>query len=437
MQKPIKIISWAGAFCKISLIIGVIFLLLNMSNHVKAKGIRPNEANSLSAITDTSDSEAIRMAIEKHPYDLYYPKSVAKFYQQNGYKFAFMAPETVKTHAADAMMLLDCVIQYGLNPTEYHYKYLTYERLNRLVKQYQFATMKQKAAFDILLTDAMITLINNLHFGKLNPYYAPNDIDNASDGFLAGTILHTALLNNDFVSAIESVQPKSIAYSNLQRHMHLLTGIYVLDCYDIPDSTIRLMAINMERLRWKADTGPNAIDINIPAYLLTFYTADSTYSFKIHVADPATPTPILKSEIHSFNVSYFKNSRSNKIVIPITNFSQPYLISTSRKDEPKNLKKIFTRGSVEVENARKLVELLLINEHSSAKLILLKSALKRGLTKTIHLKRGVEISINYLTCEVKDGELLYYDDIYNLDPLLELRLYGIKNQFANNSNQMK
>ena len=35
----------------------------------------------------------------------------------------------------------------------------------------------KKARFDILLTDALVALMNNLHYGKLNPKYAAEKID--------------------------------------------------------------------------------------------------------------------------------------------------------------------------------------------------------------------------------------------------------------------
>jgi len=34
------------------------------------------------------------------------------------------------------------------------------------------------------------------------------------------------------------------------------------------------------------------------------------------------------------------------------------------------------------------------------------------------------IKITYLTCEIKDGELITLTDIYNLDNSLEMALYG-------------
>ncbi|WP_259067355.1 hypothetical protein HDF24_12250 [Mucilaginibacter sp. X4EP1] len=186
--------------------------------------------------------------------NLYYPLSVERFYRQNGYQLAWIAPDTVKTHAWDAMLLLDCVKQYGLNHEDYHPKQLLYSQLHKLIAQKD--SPEDAAAYDILLTDAMIRFINDLHYGKLNPVYTIKKID-IGVKFKADRELLSALTDSDFLRAIDSTQPESRLYFNLQYHMRLLVGQRSGDCYVIPPSLIRKMAINMERLRWISTTGKN------------------------------------------------------------------------------------------------------------------------------------------------------------------------------------
>jgi murein L,D-transpeptidase YcbB/YkuD len=202
----------------------------------------------LKAAGDTSIVSAIR----NNKGILYYPHEVARFYQQNGFQLAWIAPDTVKTHAWDAMLLLDCVRQYGLSHEDYHPKQLLYDKLHSLIEQ--SGTNADKAAFDIILTDAMIRFINDLHYGKLNPVYTKTKID-AGANFKADDALLPALKRTDFLSAINDVQPKSRLYFDLQYHMRLLVGLRSGDCYVIPEGVIRKMAINMERLRWISTTG--------------------------------------------------------------------------------------------------------------------------------------------------------------------------------------
>jgi L,D-transpeptidase YcbB len=205
----------------------------------------------LKAASDTT----IAHALKRSRASLYYPLSIERFYKANGYKLAWIAADTVKTHVWDAMLLLDCVRQYGLNHEDYHPRQLLYPVLHKLIDQ----NKKDEAAalYDVFLTDAIVRFINDLHYGKLNPVYTIEKIDKHST-FKAYAALITALNGNDFVGMINSVQPKSKLYFDLQDHMRLLVGQRSGDCYVIPQGLIRKMAINMERLRWISTTGKKA-----------------------------------------------------------------------------------------------------------------------------------------------------------------------------------
>ena len=202
--------------------------------------------------TKAAGDTTIAHALKRSRAGLYYPLSVERFYKANGYKLAWIASDTVKTHVWDAMLLLDCVRQYGLNHEDYHPKQLLYPKLHLLIQE----NKKDEAAalYDIYLTDAIIRFINDLHYGKLNPVYNADKIDEGST-FKANIILINALNNKDFDAIINSVQPISKLYFDLQDHMRLLVGQRSGDCYIIPPSLIRKMAINMERLRWISTTG--------------------------------------------------------------------------------------------------------------------------------------------------------------------------------------
>jgi len=202
----------------------------------------------LKAVSDTT----IYHTLKRSRTYLYYPQSVERFYKANGYKLAWIAADTIKTHVWDGMLLLDCVRQYGLNHEDYHPKQLLYPELHKLIQQN--AKGEAAALYDIFLTDAIIRFINDLHYGKLNPVYTAEKIDNGLK-FKAYTELMLALNSNDFDGVINSVQPKAKLYLDLQDHMRLLVGQRSGDCYVIPQGLIRKMAINMERLRWISTTG--------------------------------------------------------------------------------------------------------------------------------------------------------------------------------------
>ncbi|MES2276253.1 MAG: hypothetical protein V4592_09530 [Bacteroidota bacterium] len=194
----------------------------------------------------------IAQIIQYNKDSLYYPRSVERFYKQNGHQLAWVAADTVKTHVYDAMLLLDCVRQYGLNHGDYHPKQLLYVTLKKLVEGK--GTKDEEAGFDILMTDAMIRFVNNLHYGKLNPVYTSAKLDHGAK-FKADASLLAALKEKDFLSAVDIMQPRSKLYIDLQNHMRLLAGQRTGDCYEIPEALIQKMAINMERLRWMSSTG--------------------------------------------------------------------------------------------------------------------------------------------------------------------------------------
>lgn len=192
--------------------------------------------------------------IKQNKGKLHYPLSVERFYKQEGYRLMWVLKDTLKTPAWDAMLLLDCVSQYGLNPVDHHPKELTYELLHKV--QSVKTSNSDKAYFDVIMTDAMITLIDNLHYGKLNPDFPLNKVD-ADDitRFKGDKFLLDALEINNLMSAILNAQPQSEAYTNLQHHMILLTTKYSGSNYVKPENDIQTIANNMEWLRWINTTG--------------------------------------------------------------------------------------------------------------------------------------------------------------------------------------
>lgn len=187
---------------------------------------------------------------------LYFPKTVKRYYAQNGYQLVWIDKMHEKQTFA-AMLLLDCVLQYGLAHADYHPDILSYDGLQEMLNTTETVDAVNKVRFDIFMTDALITLINHLHYGKLNPYLSAKQTDeqNKLKGFDIIARLTAAIDAVDFTSEIQSTQPKSKAYQELQSYMRLVKGQYVGDCYEVPESEVRKVAINMERLRWWENSG--------------------------------------------------------------------------------------------------------------------------------------------------------------------------------------
>lgn len=438
-------------------------------------------------VADTSVEAAIKTQLSESKLDLYYPNSTANFYEQTGFKLIWVAPDTVKTHGWEAMLLLDCVIQYGLNHADYHPRELAYDELHAITNRFYDLSNREKARYDIMLTDALIAFMNNLHYGKLNPDYPASKIDSENGpDFQAGTVLISSVTSKDFMSTVISVQPQLKAYKNLQYHMYLVTGLYTGDCYETPEDDIRRMAINMERLRWMNSSDSVYIQINIPSYTLYFHQPDTTYRFKVIVGKPDTPTPTLQSAVTYFTTapewkvpaSIFKKELLPKalrdtaylennhfaiydykgiyipagtlklkeiqqhpanyyarqssgcdnslglIVFRFPNVFDVYLHDTPEQQLFGKPERAYSHGCIRVEHAGKLAALLLRNDGAAERVAEVNKDMNTYHTKSFALRKPIPIKVTYLTCEVNEGILTNYKDIYKLDKSLEMALYN-------------
>ncbi|MFB9843612.1 L,D-transpeptidase scaffold domain-containing protein [Mucilaginibacter ginsenosidivorans] len=479
-----KLIKHAHGNRANAVIFCTLLLFASIRGFASCNAVSSSKAND----ADTSVTALIQQYLVpgKEPM-LYYPNSVKRFYEANGYQAAWVSRQGDTKQTWEAMMLLDCVLQYGLSHEDYHPKALLYDPLHTMIEEPGKISNSKKARFDILLTDALITFINNLHYGKLNPWYAAEKIDgDMSLPFHAESVLMNARRQPDITNAIVSVQPRSKQYLAMQDRMRLLKGQYQEDCYAVPDSEVHKIAINMERLRW-ADIGGNGyIQVNIPSYTLKFYQPDTVYEFKVVVGKTSAPTPTLNSEITYFttspewkipqkifvneilpkalkNADYIENShfaiydKSGNYITPdrtslltvkrnpqlyyarqssgcdnalgqlvfrFANVYDIYLHDTPEKQLFNREERAFSHSCIRVENAQHLAELMLKRGGDSGKIATLTKAMKNHLTKNISFSNPVSIKITYLTCEVKEGSVYNYKDIYDLDKSLEMALYS-------------
>jgi L,D-transpeptidase YcbB len=486
MEKLISTTRWINGGKKLSVISGIIILLLSGSYGCKAVISTP--AHATIAEPDTSVSAFVKQYLNGGKSDilLYYPNSVKRFYEANDMQAAWVKEQTDPKQTWEAMLMLDCVLQFGLSHADYHPQELLYNPLHDMLEEQGKISNSKKARFDILLTDALITFMNHLHYGKLNPDYSSEKIDSGlMIPFHAETALLSARQQKDFMSAVLAVQPKSKQYAAMQDRMRLLKGQYLEDCYVIPETEVRQIAINMERLRWAEIGGDTYIQINIPSFNLKFYQPDTVYEFRVVVGKVSAPTPRLNSNITYFttfpewkipqkifreeilpkalqNSAYLENSHFSiynnagnyiaanrskllyikrhpelyyarqssgcdnalgNIVFRFPNIYDIYLHDTPEKQLFNKKERAFSHSCIRVEQAQELAVLILKNDRSAQLIPALNKAMRAQLTKNISLKKPLPIKITYLTCEVKEGLVITYPDIYNLDKSLEMALY--------------
>lgn len=476
----------------------VLFMLalLFMLDAPKSTAGKPQKIAGKFNMPDTSLSEEVQRQLGGKGLSskLHFPKTVARFYAAKSFQPAWISPQAGDSLAWQSAKMISCVWRYGLSHADYHPQELKYTRLHDILDAPGKVSIQFLARFEVLLTDAMLTLMNNLHFGKLNPDYPASRIDSDTlNKFRADQVLKWGLLQKDINKVIGSVQPKAKAYRDLQRQMQTMEEGYADNCYDTPPGEIRKIAVNMERLRW-AETGDSVfIHINIPSYMLKLHFKDTAYAFKVIVGKPENPTPVLQSAVTYFttapewkvpfkifrkellpkilkNPAFLENNHyaiydsKGKYIEPITanflnikahpemyflrqsagcdnslgllvfrfpNIYDVYLHDTPEQKLFARSERHFSHGCVRVEQAEKLGRLLLINDGSQDKIYKLHNGMSKYIKQNIQLKQPVPIKITYLTCEVLDGKYITYQDIYNLDKSLEVALFGNDGGFDN------
>lgn len=366
---------------------GIILLLIGFAPNVVAR----------SAPKDTSIATVIKDQLAAHCKELYFPNSVQRFYRHTGFKLAWIAPDTVKTHATDAMLLLDCVVTYGLKHADYHPNQLLYDKLKLLRSSAGLVSNRQKAMFDILLTDAILAFENNLHYGRLNPNYPYTKIDSGIKGdFDAEKVLMKALKSQQFEKEISKVQPQTKAYTSLKHQMYLMKGLYELDCYEFSEADVQRVAINMERLRWYNTSKKIDMAINIPSGILTVHTKTNDQYFKIKIDKPGMDQLEASLDYAKVTIGTAKGQLFLQITRPgYQKQGEPIIKTLTNKDT-----------------------------------VLIPVSVARGVNFTSLLsntnkKQPVPVSLTYLTCEIKNGQLVTYQDVFHADQKLKKALYKV------------
>src|SRR5690606_29150736 len=120
------------------------------------------------AAQDEPAREALRAAVERVRYNgnaaaagIHAPNLVAAFYERREFRPAWREPERV-----DALLrLVDGTFADGLEPRDYHREQIV-ERRRELDGG---GTTAERADFELLLTDALMSLVHHRRLGKTNP----------------------------------------------------------------------------------------------------------------------------------------------------------------------------------------------------------------------------------------------------------------------------
>ena len=133
--------------------------------------------------------------------------------------------------------------------------------------------------------------------GRVLRYYGLFDVDMDLPDTLFAHALFSKIANDSIASYLHAIQPKGAYYRQLLQMLDSTTD----------DSRRQLILCNLERSRWHLkhpipDTGKRIV-VNIPAFHLYAYNADSVLDMKVVCGATTTRTPQLSSEIERMEVN--------------------------------------------------------------------------------------------------------------------------------------
>ena len=250
------------------------------------------------------------------------------------------------------------------------------------------------------------------------------------------------------------------------------------------------IAINLDRYKLLPDSLPKTyIWVNLPGFYLKAMDSDTTvFESKVIVGKPLTPTPLLTSEVTNFvtfpqwtvptsiifkemlpkiqrNVDFLRKEnlmvvdKDDNVLDPTTiNWKKlnknhfPYQIKQQEGDNNSlgvikfnfrnkysvymhdtNVRWMFgksfralSHGCVRVQQWQKLSYFLTRNDTIRYKQDTLRAWIKRQEKHTISGFQRVPVFFRYFTCEGKNGQIKFYDDIYAEDKLLREKYFAGK-----------
>ena len=120
-----------------------------------------------------------------------------------------------------------------------------------------------------------------------------------------------------------------------------------------------------------------------------------------------------------------RDGKENSLGILKFVFDNPYAVfvhDTNAKRLFNNKMRALSHGCIRLEKAYEFAHYLIDGRSTTTKQTL-DNYLKTEKKATVNLTPSVPIHIRYYTCEVRDGKLLIYDDIYQLDKKAIAKLY--------------
>ncbi|WP_133256824.1 L,D-transpeptidase family protein [Hymenobacter edaphi] len=388
--------------------------------------------------------------------------------------------------AAGALLtLLEQAPAYGLQPAYYELPRLQALR-DSLAGPADAQRPARQARFEVYLSDAALSLMRDLHRGRLRPA-TPSPAERASGTpFSPADTLRQALAAADVRAAVLGCQPRHREYRRLQAALARWLREPVS-----PDSAARWqaryeqVALNLERWRWQALPDSEYVLVNLPAFELLVVRADSVrQQHRVVVGKPQTPSPTLSSQILYFTLApdwYVPRSIATKEILPrvqtdpgylarnhyalydrrgrlldpwrvawsrvtarnfayiirqtagcdnalgniVFRFPNPYAVylhDTPARQLFEQPQRALSHGCMRVAEPMRLAAYLLRREDRPVQLPDEATCARDARARNVWLRRPMPLHVCYATCGVAQGRLRFYPDIYRRDAALRRAL---------------
>ena len=284
-------------------------------------------------------------------------KNLAKIYESLGYNAVWVDNNSnIKPEAESVINILQSSYKDGLNTSTYHTKELNdlLGKIRALPKtQNEVVEPQLYVNFDITLSDAYISYARDMQNGRINPVSTYPDWK--VDRILVDVTsqFESSVSNGDLLINMQNLIPKNNMYSSLKaklseyNQMINESGYGVLS--DQEKETMRLIALNMDRLRWLPHSLPESyIMVNIPRFELDIFVENGesvVLSMPVIVGrDGENKTCLVSSNITSVEFNPYWG-------IPKRIATKEYLVKLKANPEYLNDKniRIYGKGNKEVD----------------------------------------------------------------------------------------
>jgi len=218
-------------------------------------------------VTPEGFAEVFQKVLDSEKTSLTYPQVIKSFYDQNGYDPVFVMDHIFNGDDKAAVEYYQKASEHGLNPELFKGQQIA-DLVNKFYQKKGIKNLNEAyhdmAELELLSANSLILYSNALQYGIVNPkrIYSRYFIETKRpDTSAMSSIFYVKNLK----TYLDSIQPKNPQYVALQKA--LVTN------YQAPglsaEQTKRIIAVNLERLRWKNKPTQNKyVLVNIPAYSL-------------------------------------------------------------------------------------------------------------------------------------------------------------------------